>query len=71
MAVGVDVGGHIALPLLPGVTVLVSHTRGLTAVSLGVAVVLRLTVRIILTAAQMIRGADGSGVGTVSIRSTA
>ena len=54
MAVGVDVGGHIALPLLPGVTVLICHTRGLTAVGLGVAVVLRFTVRIILTAAQMI-----------------
>ena len=54
MAVGVDVGGHVALALLPGVAVLVRHAGGLAAVGLGVAVILGLTVRIVLTAAQVI-----------------
>jgi len=54
VAVGVDVGGHVALALLPGVAVLVCHAGRLAAVGLGVAVILGLTVRIIFTAAKVI-----------------
>ena len=71
VAVGVDVGGHVALALIPGVAVRVGHAGGLAAPGLGVAVILGLAVRVGLAAAQVVRPARGLGVGTVGVQSTA
>ena len=69
MAVGVDVGRHVALALGLGVAVQVGHAGGLALVGLGVAVILGVAVRVILAAAE-VRAAHWLGVGTVSILGT-
>jgi len=69
VAVGVDVGGHVTLPLRRRVAVSIRHTGGLTGVGLSVAVILRFTVGVIIAAAQM-GSAHGLGVFTIIIIST-
>ena len=69
MAVGVDVCGHITLPLRSRVAVSICHTGGLTLVGLGVAVISLVAVSVVIASTQM-SCAHGLRVGTICISST-